>query len=70
MFNHIDLQLSTFIGFLQYTLHSRIDLRFIPNSCFSGGEDRLHFARKLADVGKMWGKLRKEKSLNLLLLEV
>ena len=52
-FNRIDLRLKTFIGFLQYTLHSGIDLRFIPNSCFSGGEYEAHFARILADVGKI-----------------
>ncbi|MCI7580129.1 MAG: hypothetical protein MST01_07820, partial [Prevotella sp.] len=44
------MRLKTFIGFLQYTLHSGIDLRFIPNSCFSGGENGAHFARTLADV--------------------
>ena len=60
-FNRIDLQLKTFIGFLQYTLHSGIDLRFIPNSCFSGGENGAHFAQTLADVGKMWGNFGKEK---------
>ena len=61
VFNRIDWRLKTFIGFLQYTLHSRIDLRFIPNSCFSGGEYGAHFARTLADVGKMWGKFWKRK---------
>ena len=61
VFNRIDWRLKTFIGFLQYTLHSGIDLRFIPNSCFSGGEYGAHFARILADVGKMWGNLRKRK---------
>ena len=66
VFNRIDWRLKTFYGFLQYTLHSRIDLRFIPNSCFSGGEYGAHFARTLADVGKMWGNFQKEKSLNLL----
>ena len=29
-----------------------MNLQFIPNSCFSGGEDGAHFARILADVGK------------------
>ena len=33
-----------------------MDIQFIPNSCFSGGEEVTHFARTLADVGKMWGK--------------
>jgi hypothetical protein len=47
-----------------------MNLPFIPNSCFSGGEDGAHFARILADVGKMWGNTRKEKSLNLLSLKV
>ena len=35
-------------------------LQFIPNSCFSGGEDGAHFARKLADVGKLW-EIREKK---------
>ena len=35
-----------------------------------GGENMAHFARILADVGKMWGNFRKEKSLNLLFLKV
>lgn len=61
VFNRIDWRLKTFIGFLQYTLHSGIDLRFIPNSCFSGGEYGAHFARTLADVGKMWGKFEERK---------
>ncbi len=70
MFNRIDWRLKTFIGSLQYTLHSGIELQFIPNSCFSGGEDGAHFARILADVGKMWGNFRKGKSLNLMFLKV
>lgn len=37
---------------------------------FDGGEYGAHFARILADVGKMWGNFRKEKSLNLLFLKV
>ncbi len=35
-----------------------------PNLCLSGVENGARYARKLANVGKMWGKMRKEKSLN------
>ena len=70
MVNRVDWRLKTLIGFLQYTLHSRMNIQFIPNSCFSGGEDVTHFARILADVGKRRGISRKEKSLNLLSLRV
>ena len=70
MFNRIDWRLKTLIVFLQYPLHCYKNLRFPLDSCFSGGEDRAHFARKNADVGKMWEKLRTEKSLYLLFLKV
>ena len=60
VFNRIDLRLKTLIDFLQYPLHSHKDLQFCPDSCFSGGEDVTHFARKLADVGKMWGIPKKK----------
>ena len=66
MFNRFELRLRTFIGFLQFSLN----LPFIPNLSLSGGEYGAYFARKNADVGKMWGNLRKEKSLNLLFLKV
>jgi hypothetical protein len=47
-----------------------MNLQITPNMCFSGGENGAHFARKLADVGKMWGNQEKEKSLNLLFVKV
>lgn len=70
MFNRFDLRLKTLIDFLQYSLHCYKNLLFAPDSFFSGGENRARYARKRADVGKMWGNFRKEKSLNLLFLEV
>ena len=65
VFNRIDSRLKPLIDFLQNTLHLDKNLQFNPNSDLSSEEDRTHFARNLADVGKMWGNLRKEKSLNL-----
>ena len=56
MFNRFDLRLKTLIDFLQYSLHCYKNLLFAPDSFFSGGENRARYARKLADVGKMWGK--------------
>lgn len=65
MVNRIDWRLKTLIGFLQYTLFIlAMNLPFIPNSCFSGGENGAHFARTLEDVGKRRGKWGKEQSLN------
>ena len=70
VFNRIDLRLKSLIDCLQKSFHCYKNQQFIPNLSLSGGEYGAYFARKLADVGKMWGNFRKEKSLNLLLLEV
>lgn len=70
IFNPIDLRLKTFIDFLQYTLHFDMNCNSSQIRAFLMGKIGAHFARILADVGKMWGNFEKEKSLNLLFLEV